>query len=64
MLGGSTRQVFARGEELAHHGLSTPQATAVIRALRARGLPLFNHILTIPEAADQIAALLRHRPLC
>jgi len=63
-LGGPTRQVFARGEELTRHGLSTPQATAVIQALQARGLSLPNHALTIPEAANQIAALLRHRPLC
>jgi energy-coupling factor transport system ATP-binding protein len=63
-LGGPTRQVFARGEELTRHGLSRPQATAVVQALQARGLPLPNHALTIPEAADQIAALLRHRPLC
>jgi energy-coupling factor transporter ATPase len=63
-LGGPTRQVFARGEELTRHGLSTPQATAVVQALQARGLSLPNHALTIPEAADQIAALLCHRPLC
>jgi energy-coupling factor transporter ATPase len=63
-LGGPTRQVFAQGEELTRHGLSTPQATAVVQALQARGLSLPNHALTIPEAADQIAALLRHRPLC
>jgi energy-coupling factor transporter ATPase len=64
MLGGPTRQVFARGEELTRHGLSTPQATAVVQALRARGLSLPAHTLTVPEAADEIAALLRHRPLC
>jgi energy-coupling factor transport system ATP-binding protein len=63
-LGGPTRQVFARGEELTRHGLSRPQATAVVQALQARGLPIPNHALTIPEAANQIAALLRHRPLC
>jgi energy-coupling factor transport system ATP-binding protein len=63
-LGGPTRQVFARGKELTRHGLSTPQAAAVVQALRARGLPLPAHALTIPEAADEIAALLRHRPLC
>lgn len=59
MLGGSTRQVFAQGEELTRHGLSTPQATAVVQALRARGLPLSDHTLTISEAADEIAALLK-----
>lgn len=58
-LGGPTRQVFAQSEELTHHGLSTPQAAAVVQALRARGLPLPAHALTIPEAADEIAALLR-----
>ena len=58
-LGGPTRQIFARGEELTRHGLSTPQAAAVVQALRAHGLPLPAPALTIPEAADQIAALLR-----
>jgi len=58
-LGGPTRQVFARGEELTRNGLSTPQATAVVQALRAQGLPLPAHALTVPEAADEITALLR-----
>ncbi len=62
ILGGSTRQVFARGEELTRHGLSTPQAAAVVQALRARGLPLPSHPLTVPEAADEIATLLMREP--
>jgi energy-coupling factor transport system ATP-binding protein len=55
----TTKNVFARGEELESMGLQIPQITKIIQSLRAKGIDLPPDILTVEEAYTCIMNLLK-----
>ena len=57
LMGGTPREVFARGEELLEAGLDVPQVTRVAMALRDRGLPIDPAVYTVEELERAIQAL-------
>lgn len=57
LMGGTPREVFARGEELLAAGLDVPQVTRVAMALRDRGLPIDPAVYTVEELERAIQAL-------
>jgi energy-coupling factor transport system ATP-binding protein len=58
---GPPREIFGRGADLERIGLGLPQATRLMRALRARGLPA-PEALTLAEAHRAILSLRRAGP--
>lgn len=52
--GGTPREIFARSELLAGHGLGVPPMVEVMQGLRARGLSVRTDALTVDEAAQEI----------
>ena len=53
-LEGTTKEVFAKKEELSSIGLALPQVTDVMFKLREKGIPVKTDILTIEEAVAEI----------
>ncbi len=49
------REIFKHYKELEEIGLSAPQVTYVMQALRAKGIPVSGDATTIDEAAEEIA---------
>jgi energy-coupling factor transporter ATPase len=58
IMDGPPAEIFARGEELAAHGLSLPAAADLAHRLRSAGLRLPPAILTMEEAAAAIMELI------
>lgn len=58
---GTPDEVFAQAELLSKAGLSVPQITRVILALRKRGLDLSPSVYTVDAARDAILALTERR---
>ncbi len=58
---GTVDEIFHRGEELEAIGLSVPQVTRVIYALRKKGYDLPENIYTVEGAAKALLPLLRGR---
>ncbi|MDI3316664.1 MAG: energy-coupling factor transporter ATPase [Bacillota bacterium] len=56
---GSTREVYARGEELRAYGLAPPQVSQVLEQLRACGFDVRTDRITVEEARDEILRLFR-----
>lgn len=48
------KKVFAHYKELEQVGLSAPQVTYIMQALKGKGLPVNTEATTIPEARDEI----------
>jgi energy-coupling factor transport system ATP-binding protein len=57
-LSGSTREVFARRDELRRYGLDVPQVTQVAHELEARGIKLEHLPLTVAEGVDEVWRIL------
>ncbi len=55
---GSTREIFARREELRRYGLGVPQVTEVMHELRSRGQPVDVGTLNVEEAEQEIWRIL------
>lgn len=49
------REIFKHYKELEEIGLSAPQVTYIMQALRAKGIPVSGDATTIDEAAEEIA---------
>ena len=64
LMGGTPREVFARGEELLAAGLDVPQVTRVAMALRDRGLPIDPAVYTVEELERAILALRKEGAPC
>lgn len=54
VMSGTTREVFARPDELRRYGLGVPQVTEVAYALAARGVPLGSIPITVTEGVEEI----------
>ena len=57
---GSPEEVFRRGEELLEMGLNLPQATQLVRALRARGVALEHDYFRMDELAQDLIGRWKH----
>jgi len=55
---GSTREIFARREELRRYGLGVPQVTEVMHELRSRGQPVDVGVLNVEQAVGEIWKIL------
>ncbi|MBI5956292.1 MAG: energy-coupling factor transporter ATPase [Chloroflexi bacterium] len=55
---GSTREIFARREELRRYGLGVPQVTEVMHELRSQGQPVDVGVLNAEEAEQEIWKIL------
>lgn len=55
----TTRNIFAKGEELRKIGLMVPQITRIMQTLRERGVQVPDSILTVDEAIDVLSPLLK-----
>jgi len=55
---GDTREIFSNSEKLSEMGLSVPQISRVLMALREKGINIPEDILTVEEAAGAIISLL------
>ena len=64
LMGGTPREVFARGKELLAAGLDVPQVTRVAMALRDRGLPIDPAVYTVEELEPAILALRKEGAPC
>ena len=58
VMGGTTREIFDRPEELRQYGLGVPQVTTVAHRLRERGLPITRIPLTVAEAEEDLWKIL------
>lgn len=56
---GSPAEVFSRKDDLEKMGLSIPQITGLMTALKERGLPVRGQVLTVEDAFGQLAGYLR-----
>ncbi len=59
VMSGTTREVFARAEELLAMGLGVPEATQVMLRLRQEGLDVPTDVFTTDEAAAALLAFAR-----
>lgn len=57
---GTPEEVFRRGEELLKMGLNLPQATQLVRALRARGVALKHDYFRMDELAQDLIGRWKH----
>lgn len=57
---GTPEEVFRRGEELLKMGLNLPQATQLVRALRARGVALEHDYFRMDELAQDLIGRWKH----
>lgn len=57
LMTGTTREVFARAEELTRAGLTVPQVTQVMCTLASLGVPVDRAIYTIDDALDALIPL-------
>ena len=58
MFDAAPKEVFAHYKELEQVGLSAPQVTYIMHALRTKGLPVNVEATTIREAVEEIARVL------
>ena len=58
-MSGTTREVFARADELLEIGLGLPEATSVMLRLRHEGLDVPTDVFTAEEAAAALLAFAR-----
>ena len=56
---GPTREVFRHYKELEKIGLSAPQVTYIVHALKERGLPVDTSAITVAEAKETILQAVR-----
>ena len=56
-----TKNVFARGEELAQMGLRVPQITKILQELQKMGLPVDSSTLTVDDALHQLIPILKRK---
>lgn len=54
----TTRNIFARGDELEQMGLKVPQVTSVMHELKSAGLDVDTSVLSVEEAKDNILKIL------
>ncbi len=59
MMFDTTKEVFARGDELENYGLKVPQITRIMQSLKQRGYDIPDGILTVDEALETLSALLK-----
>ena len=59
VLDGPTREVFSHYDELTGSGLSVPEPSLALRALREKGIPVGTDALTTEEARDEILRVFR-----
>ena len=57
---GTPEEVFSRGEELLRMGLNLPQATRLVRALRARGFAIDRDYFRMDELEQELIARWNH----
>ena len=55
----TTRNIFARGDELEQMGLKVPQVTSVMHELKSAGLDVDTSVLSIEEAKDNLLKVLK-----
>ena len=55
----STRNIFARGDELEKMGLKVPQVTSVMHELKSAGLDVDTSVLNVEEAKDNLLKVLK-----
>ena len=55
----TTRNIFARGDELEQMGLKVPQVTSVMHELKSAGLDVDTSVLIIEEAKDNLLKVLK-----
>jgi len=58
VMSGTTREIFARPDELRQYGLDVPQVATVAHRLRALGLPITRTPLTVSEAEEDLWKIL------
>jgi energy-coupling factor transport system ATP-binding protein len=58
VMSNTTREIFARPDELRKYGLGVPQVTTVAHRLRDLGLPVARTPLTVPEAEEDVWKIL------
>lgn len=61
VMDGSTREVFARSEELEEMGLGIPQITRFMKIFKEKGHVIKDDVLTIEEAKEEILKYLRSK---
>ena len=61
---GKTREVFSHYKELEEIGLSAPQVTYVMHALKERGWKIDTSAITVEEAKKEIIRALGDRKKC
>ena len=54
----TTRNIFARGDELENMGLKVPQVTSVMHELKSAGLDVDTSVLSVEEAKDNLLKVL------
>lgn len=54
----TTRNIFARGDELEQMGLKVPQVTSVMHELKSAGLDVDTSVLSVEEAKDNLLKVL------
>ena len=55
----TTRNIFARGDELEQMGLKVPQVTSVMHELKNAGLDVDTSVLSVEEAKDNLLKVLK-----
>ena len=55
----TTRNIFARGDELENMGLKVPQVTSVMHELKSAGLDVDTSVLSVEEAKDNLLKVLK-----
>ena len=55
----TTRNIFARGDELEQMGLKVPQVTSVMHELKSAGLDVDTSVLSVEEAKDNLLKVLK-----
>ena len=55
----TTRNIFARGDELEKMGLKVPQVTSVMHELKSAGLDVDTSVLSVEEAKDNLLKVLK-----
>lgn len=55
----TTRNIFARGDELEQMGLKVPQVTSVMHELKSAGLDVDTSVLSVEEAKDNLLKVLQ-----
>ncbi len=55
----TTRNIFARGDELEQMGLKVPQVTSVMHELKSAGLDVDTSVLSVEEAKDSLLKVLK-----